>query len=205
MAGPIRIRALQVLADLIQSCVPELKGHVCGGASENPHRLEFPSLGIYGIRFTFNPDQQEFVRKLGATRALFNIGRVEGTVQMRLGASSVRQRYELEEKILENVFWRDIDRPGIVLVAIPECNDTQVAFELDGSTWEDEKAFDRKWYSIITTRLQLPVLVTSSPIYDIAEVRLTMTEDLTTPIATVPALEQETVSIDELGGFTLVI
>ncbi len=205
MSGPIRIRALQVLADLVQSCVPELRGKVCGGASENPHRLEFPSLGIYGVRFTFFPDQQEFIRKLGATRALFNIGRVEGTIQMRLGASSARQRYELEDKILEKVFWADIDRPGIALLTIQDCNDARVAFELDGSSWEDEKAFDRKWFSVLTARLQLPVLVTQSPVYDIAEIRLTVTEDLTTPIVSVPAAEKETVSIDELGGFTLVV
>jgi len=201
----IRIEALRRLAALIQTSVPALKGRVCGGRAEAPKRLAFPHLSIFAVRFNYFPDQAELAKTLGNSRAVYNVGRVEGTVQFRLGATSANQRYELEQAIMENVFWSDIERPGIVVFQVPDCHDAVVAFELDSDEWSDERAFDKKWYSVMTAALQLPALVTKGSVYDMEEIRLTLTEDLSTPIVTVPPSEKETVSIAEDGSVTVAI
>lgn len=198
----IRIAALQRLADQIQACVPELRGKVCGGAAEAPHTLSFPNLAIFGVRFRYFPDQAALHCESGPSRATMNVGRVEGTVQLRLGAQTSSRRYELEQKLMENVFWADIERPGVVVFKLPEHHDAVIAFELDTDEWIDEKAFEKKWYSLMTVALQLPALVTKGSIYSLEEVRLALTEDLTTPIVSVPADEIEAVSISESGDIT---
>jgi len=178
---------------------------VCGGAAEAPKQLGFPSLGIFAVRFRYFPDQHALHKSLNSSSAVLNVGRVEGTVQLRLGAQTAQRRYALEQEIMENVFWADIERPGIVLFTIADCDDAIVAFELDENEWEDEKAFSKKWYSVATVALQLPALVTKGEVYDIDDLRLTLTHDLTTPIVSVPASEKETVSIDENGDITPVV
>lgn len=192
----IRINALQRFADLIASCVPELAGSICGGAASGSHKLAFPSLAITATNFKFYPDQAVLHRSTGASTGVFNVGRVQGIVQLRLGAQSSEQRYALGQQIMEKIFWSDIERPGIVVLTIPECHDGVVAFELDGDTWEDEKAFDRKWYSVITATLQLPALVGKGGVHDMQEIRVTLAEDLSTPFgAGIPVTKLETTVI----------
>ena len=198
----IRIRALQKLADQIALCVPALKGKICGGAAEAPKRLGFPSLGIYAVRFRYFPDQALLFKETGLSTAVFNVGRVEATVQLRLGAQTAQRRYELEQQIMENVFWADLSRPGVVLFSVEDCHDAVVAFEADAEEWDDERAFDKKWYSTMTVMAQLPALVRKGGIPTMEEIRLTLTEDLSTPIESIPAGEQETVSIATDGTIT---
>jgi len=191
----IRLRALQRLAAFIESAVPELSGVICGGQATPSHRLVFPSLAITAVRFTFYPDQAtEHYAPANSTRAVFNVGRVEGTVQLRLGAATNAERYRLEQAISEAVWWADIDRPGIVLIDIPDCDGARVAFEQDADEWQDERAFDREWYSTMTCALQMPALVAKLGVETIEEIRLQLTEDLT---SAAPAVDE--VVIDETG------
>lgn len=199
----IRTEALQRFADRIAACVPELTGRICGGAAEAPHQLAFPNLAIIAVRWRFLPDQVEEFKQLNSSTAIFEVGEMEATVQMRLGAQNYARRAELEQAIMEKVFWADLEHPGVVAFPLEACHDALVAFELGDDEWEDEKAFDKKWYSILTVDAFLPALVTQKA-YTIEEVRLVLTEDLTTPIVTVPFSGKETISIDEDGNMTTV-
>lgn len=198
----IRSRALALFAERVGNCVPELKGKVCGGHAESPKRLSFPHLSVRAIRFRYFPDQPSDYCHIGASAGVFYVGRVEGTIQLRLGAQTANRRYALEQELLEKVFWADLEHPGIVLFTIPDCHDAQAAFELDETLWDDEKAFDKKWYSVATAELQLPALVTKGSVHTIEEIRLTLAEDLTSSASEIPDGSMETVSIDENGNLT---
>lgn len=202
MAGIIRIEALGRLARAIEACVPELKGQICAGPAEAPHRLSFPSLSINPVRFQYFPDQARVWCSPSASRVVLDVGRVEGTVQLRLGTTTAKQRYALEQAILEKIFWSDPDRPGVAVYTLSNAHDAVVAYELDENTWQNEKAFDKQWYSVMAMSLQLPALVEKGGVYNVEEVRLTLTDDLTAPIASVPANSKETVSVDEEGALT---
>lgn len=200
----IRSEALLRLAEFVGNTIPALKGKVCAGHAESPKRLGFPHLSITAIRFRFFPDQASEHQHIGASAGVFNVGRVEGTVQLRLGAQTANRRYALEQEILEKVFWADLSRPGIVLFDVPSCHDARIAFELDESGWDDEKAFDKKWYSFATLALQMPALVTQGSVHTIEEIRLTLAEDLTSPASDIPDGSKESVSFDETGTITLI-
>jgi hypothetical protein len=200
----LRLKALTQLAECITNLVPSLKGKICAGPAEAPHRLAFPHLAINPVRFQYFPDQAAEVKPLGATQVLLNVGRIEGTVQLRLGARTHVQRATLEEQILE-VFLQRPGSPGVLVTKVPQCHDAIVAWELDTHTWANEKAFDKKWYSIMTVAAQLPALVTRGSVHTLEEIRLTLTEDLSTPITQVPADEQETVSVQPDGSITVAV
>jgi hypothetical protein len=202
----LRYEALILLAKCIGDAVPAIRGKICAGPAESPKRLGFPHLSINPIKFKYFPDQAAEPVELGDPdttehargKVLLNVGRHEGLIQLRLGAQTARLRAELEEKILAVFLGRE-GSPGVLVTPIPKCHNATVAWELDGDEWENEKAFDKKWYSIMTVMAQLPALVTRGSVYSIEELRLTLTEDLSTPIESVPAEEQETVQISEDG------
>ena len=139
----LRHHALSQLAECIAEHVPALKGRICAGPAESPQRLSFPSLSIIPVRFRYFPDQAATHQTVGATSVVLNVGRHEGTVQLRLGAQTHRQRTELEERVLD-VFLGQLGRPGVLLTTVPLCHDATVAWELDTDEWDSEKAFDKK-------------------------------------------------------------
>ena len=199
----IRTHALDLLAQCIATYVPELKGKICAGPTEAPKVRQWPHLSIWPVRFKYYPDQAHQHKELGSTRVVMNVGRHEALVQLRLGANTHNQRLALEEKLL-NVFLRTPGRPGVLVNFIPNCHDATVAWELDEDEWENELAFSKKWFSIMTVLGQIPALVTRDSVYTIEELRLSLTEDLSTDFTTLPSSAVETVSVEEDGSITVV-
>lgn len=197
----LRVHALQALADAIALAVPELAGRIGAGPCEAPKQRLWPHLNIDPVRFTYHPDQAEEHRAIGTSRVVMNVGRHEGLVQLRLGATTHIRRLELEEKVL-SVFLSTAGRPGVLITEVPDYHDAVIAWELGEDEWENELAFDKKWFSIMTVQVQIPALVTRDGVYTIEDLRLTLTDDLETPIADVPATKIETVSIDDDGTIT---
>lgn len=193
----IRIRALEVLQRCIEIAVPALAGRVCAGSNKHPDQLQFPSAALVSTRANYFPDQAVEHSIPSPNVGVFNIGRAEAIVQIRIGASNDDERYILEDALLTNVFLQDLQRPGIVKLTIPDCEDALVVFELDDCAWEDEFAFENKWYSVLTAALQMPVLVRKGGLYSIDEICLQLTEDLDTPVASISAGDIETTLIDE--------
>lgn len=206
----LRLQALDALAACIGDFAPSLRGKIQPGPAESGKRLCFPNLAIIPVRFRFFPDQEAEVGELTGVppqglppnTALLNVGRHEGTIQLRLGAMTHRQRAQLEEEILAAFLSRE-GSPGVLVTVVPTCHNATVAWELDTDEWENERAFDKKWYSVLTVAAQLPALVTRGSVYTIEELRLALTEDLSTPISDLPATAIETVDIAEDGTISV--
>ena len=200
MAGIIRIRALEALAATIERLVPQLEGLVRAGHAEHPKKQEWPTLTIIPTSWRFFPDQDDTEHSIeSASKAVINVGRHEAVVQLIIAARSSRKRYELEHAITQ-VFVSQEGHPG----TLPDLFDALIAYEMDESAWADEMAFDKVWRSIMTVTCIIPALVERGAVYTINEIRVSLTEDLLTPFASLPSSEIETVSIDENGDLTKV-
>jgi hypothetical protein len=197
----IKTHAIRALRNHITCRVPELVGKVCAGPAESPKLRTFPHLSITPVRFSYWPNQMEVHKHLGAAAALMDVGRFEGLIQLRLGAQTTDRRAYLAEKIT-NLFLETEGRPGILLTTIEDCHDMTVAWELGDDEWQDEQAFAKKWFSILTVTAQIPALVKKDGVFTIEDLRLSLTEDLTEDFDEIPASEIETVTIDEDGTLT---
>lgn len=220
----IKIHALDRLAEIIACEVKELRGNICVGPGSRDHKQKFPHLSIIPQKFSFDPSQADEtdyvrneVRSFGPRTAVFEVGTWIGTIELRLGARTARQRYELEYKI-EQVFLGNVDgtapdardiagenwlRPGVILIDTPECDNARSAFELEDDTWENEKVFTSELYSLMNIQANIPALVRAKNIPDIDTLTLHLTQDLETVVATpaeVEAINKESVLVREDGS-----
>lgn len=194
----IRIRAMEMLKERIECSVPKLKDRVCAGYDTHPKVIDFPHLSIQSTRARYFPDQASEYRSPSPSVGVWNIGRMEAVVQLKIGCSNPDERYNLEDAVLSNVFLADLDRPGVYRFSIPDCEGALAAWELEEDTWQDEFGLDNGWYSTITTTLQIPVLVRKVGVYSINEIRLQFTTDLETPSITLdPNVIEETIIVEE--------
>lgn len=185
---------------ILEEQVPELIGHICKMGEPHLARV-WPNLQIIPIRFTYHPMQEFAHKNLGVSRAVFDVGRHQGTVQLRLGATTPAERWELEDKIL-NVFLQEEGRPGVLVTTIEQVHDAVVAWELEEDAWDNEKVFAKEFYSTLTVRVQIPALFVREGVYTIEAIRLSLTEDLRTDYTDLPDSAIETVEIDEDGNLT---
>lgn len=189
----IRIRALEVLKEKIECAVPELLGKVCAGQQKHPHTIDYPHCSIMLMRGQFLPDQACIVSSPSPSTAVYRLGRIQAIAQVKLGSANCDERYILGDKIFNNVFMANCERPGICFFNIPDCHDALVAWELDSWGWEDEFAFDNKWYSVLTCTVQIPVLVRKAGVYSIDEICLQFNEDLETEVSLLTGTETTTI------------
>lgn len=198
----IKTHALDGLAKYIRERVPELAGKINAGPCEAPKIRTWPHLNIWPIKFRYYPDQAS-LHSSSRSKVVMNVGRHEGTVQLWLGATTDRRRRDLEDKVMD-VFLSTPGRPGIVFFPVPCHDDAVVAWELVDGEWRNELALGKKWFSILAVTAQIPALVTRDGVYTIDDLRLTLTEDLTSEITEIPASQQETVRVLEDGSIELV-
>jgi hypothetical protein len=178
----IRLDALRALANCIQENIPELKTKVCPSQASANKRMTFPHLAIQAIGFKYFPDQALGVHEPSATKLVVNVGRHEGIVQLRLGSAARQRRYDYEQRILD-LFLSEPLHPGVLLTPVTSCTklgDWMASWELEEDEWNDEMVFDNAWFSIMTITGQLPALVTRCGVHTIEQLRMGLTEDLTT-------------------------
>ncbi len=177
----LRLKALDKLQECIEEAIPELVGRICAGPSEANHRLTFPSLSITPISFKYQPNQAKPHHNATHSTVIMEVGKHEADVQLRVGASTHRERVILEDKILQLFLEQEL-APGILVTPIADCWDAHVVWELEDEEWEDEKAFDSKWYTTISITGQIPALVTRKDAYTIEQLQLGLIEDFTTTL-----------------------
>lgn len=192
----IRIRALEVMGDKIACAVPQLKGKVCAGQAKFPHQQDYPHVALVSTRARYFPEQAIVHSEPTASDAVFYLGRYDATVQIWLGAGNNSQRYELEDLVLTRVFFDDVERPGICLFNVPDCQNARIAWELQTFEWEDERAFDNQWYSILTANVVLPLLVRKSGIYSITDLQVELTSDMVSDFTDIAPSDIETVVVE---------
>lgn len=204
MAGIIRIRAIEVLVDLLEKQCPELMGRIHAGAVEHPHRQSSPCLVVSPTdAYEFHPDQDGNIvyAPEGGTTAVFKVGRHEAVIQLRLLTKTSRERYRFEDR-LSQLFIGSRHRPGVVVVTIPDCWNAVIAYELEETMWKNEFAFDKEWFSILEVTMQIPALVERGGMYDIEDLRSCFTEDVDSDFADIPSTVIDCVQVAADGTIT---
>jgi hypothetical protein len=191
----VRTHALARLVAALELACPALKDRITVEADRD-EAMKWPKLGVRMVRAPFKAyDRRKVVQDAGAT--VFDVGHFAPLVQLRLGAPTQRQRVDLGEQLL-GAFLGTGYRPGILVTDLPECFGTVAAWELDDEGWNDEMAFDKKFWSVMTLSGWIPALV-RVPTYTLSDLRIAFTEDMT---STTPAVE--TVRVNEDGTLTKV-
>lgn len=182
----IKLEALRALASFLECQVPELAGKVCVGQAEANHLQEYPHMVLLATGWRFEPDQSGDFHQPGPERLVSDVGTHRVTVEMRLGAQTSGERYTLGQKVLD-VFLAggsadDLDgelHPGVLRVpvlAAPEYGNWFAAWEIDAEEWEDEKAFDQAFYSVLELQGAVPALVSRRRVFRLDEIRAQLDE-----------------------------
>jgi hypothetical protein len=205
----VRLEALRELEKLIVCAIPELKGKVCVGQQGAGHDLAFPHLTLDPTKMRYVPDQADESAEPAPNTVVMNVGRHEGILQIRIGAASLFQRYELEQKVID-LFLETPLHPGIIFSQVTSCptlGQFTAAWELDEDEWQDMAAFSNQFYSMITCLAIIPALVTRREAYTIKQLQLGLTHDFNTAFDEVSFNDDppvEVVQINQDGSITAV-
>jgi hypothetical protein len=205
----VRLEALRGLKAALAAAVPEVPvGDIIVGQAAPGRKICFPSLAIDPVRFRYEPDQALEVNEPSPDRLVVSVGRFVATVQLRLVASNLSARYEIEQKLLDLFLGTEM-RPGILLTTITTCpalGDFLAAWELDNDEWHNEKSFDTNFGAELVVTGLIPALVTRRGTYAIDYLRLGLTNDFDTAFtaATIGDAPTEVVQVNEDGSFTRV-
>ena len=206
--GVVKTQSLSGFAAALATAVPALAGKITI-QQEVPATLEtYPNLAIIlPSRLPFEPLQQELVADLGGNVVLYNVGAFEGPLQLRLVATSRKERATLEDAIQNWMLSRE-GSPGVQVVRVIDVDNPAMtwvaAFEMDDEMWDDSAAMTREYESIATLNVVLPALVTRSPVYDLNTLILGLTSDFSTVFtpSTFGPPGVELVSINQDGTIT---
>jgi hypothetical protein len=177
----IRKEALRAFSEVFACAIPALRDRICVGQSDPGHRLEFPHLVIDPIRWTYDPDQARVYSVPAPDRVVLERGSHEGTIKVRIGASTTGEREELEQRVLD-VFLGTELRPGIILTdfELEELGVVRCSWELDDDEWMDDEAGDQQFYSSISVSGTIPALRTDvAPTIEEIDVELDTGEPIT--------------------------
>lgn len=205
----IRLEAWRRLGELIVCSIPELTDRVVIGQADAGRTQGWPSLVIDPRRMAYHPDQAEEVFEPSPGAVVMNVGRHEGPVQLRLGAATPFERYELEQRVLD-LFLETPLHPGVLFSQVTACANLgpfTAAWELDEDEWGDEKAFSQEFYSDMTVLGIIPALVTRREAYTIQQLLLGINYTQTPTDGSPPAFtssEVEVVQVNEDGTITAV-
>lgn len=204
----IRLSALEALRNKIALDAPGLEGNICVGQADPGEELEFPSLAIKPIRWTYDPHQADEFFVSAPDRVVVDVGAHEAEVQLILGAKTAFKRYELEQEVID-IFLGTPMQPGILNTPVIDCKDKLGEFvaswELETDQWGNEAAFDQEFFSTIIVTGIIPALVTRRQAYRIEQLQLGLSEDFNvvvdeTTFNTLPQID--VVKVNQDGTFT---
>jgi len=168
----VRLEALKQLSKAITCAVPALKDRICVGQAPSSREMRWPSLAIIPVRWRYFPDQALEHSDPAPDRVIMNVGRHESTIQLRLGASTLFERMELEQEI-SNLFLETPLHPGVLLTDVTACPlEFRAAWELEEDEWRNELAFDKAYFSITQLTGIIPALVTRLDAWTIDQLQL---------------------------------
>jgi hypothetical protein len=192
MGSPIvKLDALTNLKTVIEAAIPDLAGKVTVHQAPSGAKMTFPNLSlVLGGRMQFEPAERLLQQDLGGNVVVWNVGAHEGTLQLRLVATTSLERMKYEQALLDLFTAREL-APGVVVVPVVSTGGITwtAAFELDDSQWMDTGAQEREYDAIVNVNAVVPDLVVQTPVYTIDELILGLTHDMTTtftPTTAVP-------------------
>lgn len=177
----VRLEALRALANTLAACLPQLEVGVCVGQRPYGSVQGWPNISVYPFRWTYTPHQALEVYEPAPDTVIMDVGHHTASVQVRIGAATAGERYELEQAFLD-VFLGTPLKPGVLITRVTACENLGpfvAAWTLDDDDWDDERAFDSEYYSTITLTGVIPALVTRRGAYTIEQLQLGITPDLT--------------------------
>lgn len=213
MASVIRQRALELLAEYLRTIVagdiPAEDVIVEDAGAERP--VCFPHLVVrQSGTFEYMPWDEDQVWSTATTETV-QVGDLSGKVEIILGATTQQVRAKIEDKIL-GAFFGSVDdtaphRSGVLVLqmdqflvgGVANLANLPVGYVLGTDTWDEEMVFERKRFSSMVVEVDLPCLVTRTPVYDINTLALAITKDL----ESINPVVDETVAIDEDGDLAV--
>lgn len=204
----LRKEAASRLAAKILTAVPSLGASAVISQAEPEVDGKYPGLVIMVGKFRFLPNQDEDVHQPAADKEFVQVGEAHGDLEVRIYAKAPAERNKLEDQV-EQVFLARSGSPGVLVDTIPNVEiggvasafAPTIAFRLETLEWNEEFAFDRRRYSFISVATELPVLAVRT-VVNLNDLRLGLTEDLTTAYASLPAGSVEVVKINADGSLT---
>jgi hypothetical protein len=202
----VKIEALRSLLDVVELAVPPLRGRTRVVHTPPDEKIDYPKLVAIPASWTFRPEQAfEYIEP--ATDSLVEcVGRWISTVQLRLVASTLFDRYALIEQI-NDLFLQREGAPGVLLTSVTKCESLgsfKAAWEFDDLGWDDEHAFSAQYWSIATISATVPALITRGATYMINDLRLGIADmDVTVNASTFnTSADVEVVRVNEDGTIT---
>ena len=186
--GVVKLTAIETLVDVVHTGVPELKPYVeAGGRVWDPvkvvqvppdQKIKLPCLAIVPSRFRFESAQERIHSEPDPTTAVFSVGRWTCTMQFRVGAATLAERYRLEQKVAD-LFMQREGAAGLLMTeaADPMLGDYLASWELDDAEWDDDMAFSSQHWGVTTFTGTIPALVTRTGQYMISTLKTGLTQD----------------------------
>ena len=148
------------------------------------------------MRWRFAPDDAIKHVRTAPDRIVVNVGKHDATIQLRLGATDLETRMELEQKI-SDLFLSSPMRPGVLLTDVVACPvEFLAAWELDEDEWRNEMAFDRAYYSVTKITGIIPALATRLDAPIIYDLQLGFTQEFDAATFGPPDVEVVTIAED---------
>lgn len=220
MASVIKRRVIESLAEwLVALVAPDIPAGdvIIQDAGADAHAC-FPNLVVRHIgAYEFQAFEEDEIWTTDDTdpdnpntRAV-QVGDLSGQIEIILGATNEPFRERMEDRILHALLketsQEGFGRPGVLVLqldnftvgGIANMADVPVGYVLQTETWQEEMVFEKKRYSTLTLDIDMPALVVRQGMYDIDELVLAITDDLT---STDPALSDIQVAVSEDGDLT---
>jgi hypothetical protein len=181
----VKTQSIEAFAAAIATAIPALAGKITVH-QEVPATIEkYPNLAIIlSSAMAFEPAQQLMHADLGNNTVVYNVGAFEGPIQLRIVATSRKERYALGAAI-ENWMLSREGSPGVQVVKVIDVDNPSTlswvaAFEMDSELWDDSAAMTREYEAVATLNAVLPALVTRTPVYTIETLVLGVTSNFST-------------------------
>lgn len=197
----IKTHALAKLKEAIEAGCAKLIGKVVAGHAEREVKMIWPVLAIHPRKYRAEWHSRTLVASPSSSSAIWKIGSWDALVKLRLGAATERERETLGEDVLA-CFFGDGTRPGFLRTVVDTAHNQEIVWELEEDAWVDEFAFDKKWFSELLVTARIPILVRQDGVHDMTDLRLSLTSDLETEYAQLPAAQVEAVRINADGTLT---
>lgn len=178
----VKIDALKSLAAAIAAGVPAFADATKIAIQQAPSAVieTFPNVSIIApARWQYEPAQRLFSQDLGGGAVVWNIGAHEAPIQIRITAPTTLDRGTLEQQMINLLTSRE-GSPGVLPISIVSSDLVRwlAAFEYEDSLWDDTRAQEREYESVITCNAIVPALAVTTGVNEIDTLILGLTENM---------------------------
>ncbi len=172
--------------------------------------VEFsPGITLVAQKFKFLVTQREAISRPTSTSQLWQVGRLEGKVQIRVMGKEPAVREAVSEGVFARFFSQTgrrgtllLETDALTLAGTATLYEAPCSFTLASAEWNEERVFDRKRYCFMDVDCSVPLLVAEAAVPLMATIVLHVTHDMTTEWDP-PVPLAKTYDVNEDGTATL--